>query len=194
MAQLVFDTPWWLPAVLAGLGIYLFWTGNRRQESRVRSAGLGFLAAAVAVLVVSYFVDTALEKAVTRSKQLVRSVEQRDWATMKSILPPGVSLDVLGFAELYGNRDQLIEAARRAVDQYRVKNVRILSTSAEETETLISVTMTIISEQDATLGRPITTNWKFEWQRRGKDWTLEQIHCLKIGDMTGERAARQFPR
>ena len=34
MANLLFDAPWWLPTLLAGLGIFLFWTGNRRQESK----------------------------------------------------------------------------------------------------------------------------------------------------------------
>jgi hypothetical protein len=54
--------------------------------------------------------------------------------------------------------------------------------------------MLIMSEQDFTQGRPITTSWKFEWQRSGDAWALEQITCLKIADMTGERAARQFPQ
>ena len=40
MAQLLFDAPWWLPIGLAFFGIVLFWNGNRRQESKVRNAGL----------------------------------------------------------------------------------------------------------------------------------------------------------
>ena len=194
MAELIFDAPWWLPTLLAGVGVVLFWTGNRRQEIRVRNAGLGFLAATIAVAALSYLVATDLEKCVTKSKQLVYSVEKRDWATMKSLLDPGVSLSVLGFTELYVNRDEILDAAQRGVDEQGVKNVRILSTTAERTDTLISVTLSIMSEQDRTQGYPITTSWKFEWQRNGKSWSLQRITCLRIANMTGENAGRQFPR
>ena len=194
MAELIFDAPWWLPTLLAGVGVVLFWTGNSRQEIRVRNAGLGFLAATIAVAALSYLVSTDLEKCVTKSKQLVYSVEKRDWATMKSLLDPGVSLSVLGFTELYVNRDEILDAAQRGVDEQGVKNVRILSTTAERTDTLISVTLSIMSEQDRTQGYPITTSWKFEWQRNGKSWSLQRITCLRIANMTGENAGRQFPR
>ncbi|MEO6436945.1 MAG: nuclear transport factor 2 family protein [Tepidisphaeraceae bacterium] len=194
MRELIFHTPWWLPTVLAGIGVFLFWTGNRGREWKVRTAGLALLAAAAVLMALSYIIDTDLEKAVTGSKQLVYSVEKRDWATMKSILDPSVSLSVLGASELYGNRDEMIDAAQRAVDQYGVKNIRILSTDAEQTDTLISVTMTLMSEQDFTRGYPITTSWKFEWQPAGKEWTLVRITCLKIANTSGEQASRQFPR
>src|SRR2546428_12009870 len=57
MANLFFDAPWWLPTILAGLGIFLFWTGNLRQESKVRNAGTGLALAAVAGRRLSYFID-----------------------------------------------------------------------------------------------------------------------------------------
>jgi hypothetical protein len=194
MTELLFDTPWWLPTILAGLGIYLFWSGNRRQESKVRNGGLLLLAAAVGALLLSYFIDTPKETAVKRSRTLVRSVEARDWTTLRANLDPTVSLSVLGFNVLYENRDDLVDAARRGVDQYGVKNVHILSTEAEQTESLISVTMSIMSEQDTTMGRPVPTSWKLEWQRSGNDWTLVRVTCIRIGNLTGEAAAHQFPR
>jgi hypothetical protein len=193
MANLLFDAPWWLPTILAGLGIFLFWTGNRRQESKVRNAGTGFLLAAVAVLLLSYFIDTDVEKAVKRSRTLVNSVEARDWTTLRNSMGPNVSLGMLGATDRYVKREEIVGGAKAAVEQYGVKNVHILSTSTEETDQLISVTMTVISEQDITMGRPITTSWKLEYQRSGKDWPLERITCIKIANLTGEAAARQFP-
>jgi hypothetical protein len=194
MARLLFDAPWWLPTILAGLGIYLFWTGNRRQESKVRNAGLLMIAATVGVLLVSHFVDTDLEKAVKQSKLLVKSVEARDWPTMRSTMDPGVSLGVLGAFDRYGNRDQIVQGATDAVEQYGVKNIRILSTTSEQTEQLITVTMTVMSEQDVTSGRPITTSWKMQFQKSGKEWPLIRIDCINIAGRTGDEAARQFPR
>jgi len=193
MSELLFDTPWWLPTILAGLGLYCFWSGNRRQEAKVRNAGFALLAAAVGVLLLSYFVDTPRETAVRRSKTLVRSVEAREWATLKANLDPGVSLSVLGFNVLYENRDDLIKGAQLGVEKYGVRNVHVLSTEAEQTESLISVNMSIVSEQESTMGRPVPTSWRLEWQRSGKDWTLVRITCIKIGSLTGETAARQFP-
>src|SRR5262245_35944747 len=94
MSRLLFDTPWWLPTILAGLGVFLFWTGNQRQEKNVRFAGLGMLLAALAVMLLSYFVDTDVEKAVKAAKGMVYAVEQRDWTKLRNILAPNTSLGV----------------------------------------------------------------------------------------------------
>lgn len=194
MARLLFDAPWWLPTLLAFLGVALFWNGNRRSESKVRNAGLLFVLAAVAVMALSYFVDTDVERAANQSKALVRAVEQRDWATLKTTLDPQTSLHVLGGIELYGSRDEIIAAAQRAVDRYGLRNVRILNTSAEQTDTVILVTMFIMSEQDTAAVNTITTTWQFEWQQLGEAWSLVRITNIRIGNMQGEAAARQFPR
>ena len=194
MRELLFDAPWWLPAVLAFLGIALFWNGNRRQEAKVRNAGLLFLLGAVLVLAVSHFVDTDLEKATKDSKALVYAVEQRDWAKMKVILDPLASLSVSDSLQLYGTRDQIIDAATRAVDEHGLKNVHILSVTPQQTDTLINITMTIASEQDRTQGRPITTTWQFEWQQSGNTWSLVRLINLSIANMRGDEAAKQFPR
>jgi hypothetical protein len=194
VARLLFDAPWWLPTLLAFLGVALFWNGNRRQDTKLRNVGLLILLAAVGVIAISHFVDTDVEKAVKQSKQLVRAVEQRDWATLKTVLSPNTSLRVLGGTEIYATRDEIIAGATKAVDRYGLKNVRILSTSAEQTDTVINITMTIMSEQDFTGGRPITTTWLFEWQQSGESWSLVQITNVKIGNMQGDEAGRRFPR
>ena len=194
MSELLFDTPWWLPTILAGVGIYCFWSGNRRQESKVRNAGLALWAAAVGVLLLSYFVDTPKELAVKRSKTLVRSVEARDWTKLRNAMDPNVTLGVLGAMDRYGNRDQIVQGAKLAVDQYGLKNMHILSTTAEQTSQLINVTMTIISEQDFTQGRPITTSWRLQFQQSGKEWPLVRIDCIDIAGRSGDEAARHFPQ
>jgi hypothetical protein len=194
MARLLFDTPWWLPTILAGLGVFLFWTGNQRQEKNVRIAGFGLILAALAVMVLSYLVDTDVEKAVKAAKGMVYAVEQRDWTKLRNILAPKTSLGVFNAAELYADRNEIVTAAQKAVDQYGLKNVHVLSTTPEASNELISVTMTVMSEQEFTSGRPITTNWRMEWQRSGNSWVLVRITCIQIGNLSGENAERQFPR
>ena len=188
MARLLFDAPWWLPTVLVFLGVALFWNGNRRSETKVRNAGLLFVLAALAVIAVSHFIDTDTERAAKQSAALVRAVEKRDWATLKTTMDPNTSLHVLGGVQLYDSRDEIIEAAQKAVDQHGLKNVRMLSTTSEQTDTLITITMFLMSEQDTTGGRPITTTWQFEWQQSGDTWSLVRITNIKIGNMSGEES------
>lgn len=192
--NLLFDAPWWLPTVLAFVGIALFWNANRRTDIKLRNVAIGLILAAVAVLAISHFVDTDLEKATKNSKKLVYGVEKHDWAAVKGILSPTTSLHQLGGGEIYGTRDEIIGGAKVAVDQYGLKNVHIISTTPEQTDTVINVTMTVMSEQDFTGGRPITTEWQFEWQQSGETWSLVRITNVKIGNMRGDAAGRQFPR
>src|SRR4051812_12349549 len=114
MANLLFDTPWWLPTLLVGVGIVLFWNGNRRQETKLRNIGLLLVAAAAGMMAVSYLVDTPLEKAVKQTKLLVNSVETSDWTAMRSILGANTQLSVLGGPAVYESRDEIVDAAKRA--------------------------------------------------------------------------------
>ena len=194
MADLLFDTPWWLPTLLAGVGIVLFFNGNRRQEAQVRNIGLALVAAAAVLLTVSYLVDTPLEKAVKETKRLVRAIEAQDWNTLRSILDPNTSVSVMGAYQVYGTRDQIVDGAKRAYDRYGIKNVKIFSTDARRDDTLISINMTLLSDHDAIGGRTINTNWDFEWQQSGDDWHLVRIINQKIGNLRGDSAGQQFPR
>src|SRR5688572_16280892 len=126
MTDLLFDTPWWLPALIAGVGIVVFVTGNKRVENRVRYAGLGILLLAVALVVVSYLVETPNEVAERRSRELVHAFEQRDWAAMTSILDPGAIVTVPN-ATVYKNRDDIIANAKLAHERYHFKSVNVLS-------------------------------------------------------------------
>ena len=192
--SLLFDAPWWLPTTLAFLGIALFWNGNRRTDVKLRNVGMALLLAAVAVLAISHFVDTDLEKATKQSKKLVYAVEKRDWATMKTILDPACSLSIMGAFELYDTRDQIIAAAQDGVDRHGLKTVHILSTTAEQTDSLITITMSCASEHETTMGRPIPSTWQFEWQQNGDTWSLVRIICQKVANQSGEAAGNQFPR
>jgi len=193
MIDLLFDTPWWLPTLLAGARVVLFWHGNRSQETKRRNAGLLCLLLAAVVCTLSYLVDTDVEKAQKKSKQLAHAVDQRDWTTVKNILAPQTALSMSSARTVYANRDEILYGAKAAVERYGVKNLRILSSTAEKTDTVITVTMTIYTEHEALMGRPITTTWQFDWQQTGKNWDLERITCIKIGNTTGEEAQRQFP-
>jgi hypothetical protein len=194
MKNLLFDTPWWLPTLLAGAGIVLFWNGNRRQEARLRSIGLLLIALCAVVLTVSYLVDTDLEKCVKQSRRLVYAVEQQDWAGMKTILDPNVTVTVFNGGPIYNNRAETINAAQDGVNWWGVKNVRVLGTDAEQTDTLITVRMAVLSDHDKAGVPTINTKWELEWQQTGDAWSLVRITCLQIGNLTGESAGRQFPR
>lgn len=173
MSELLFDAPWWLPALIAGLGVGLFIIGNNRQETRIRAAGIILIALAMLALGVSYLVDTPREQVIGKTRRLVQSVETRDWPTMTTLLDPRCSL------EKYGNRDQIVKAAQEVCEQFNVKSIRITSLVAEQTDSLFTVTLNVLSEQDLTLGRPYPTSWQLGWQKSASGWLLRTIKVLE---------------
>jgi hypothetical protein len=194
MKELLFHTPWWLPTTIAGVGLVLFISGNSRQEARVRLAGTLLLAGAILLMVVSFFVDTDIEWAVKQTKALVRAIEKRDWGKAKAIMDPKTNLRVLNTFTVYNNGDDIIRGASEGVERYGLKNVIITSTRAEQADTVITVDMDVITEQEATMGRPLPSSWQFVWQESSNGWYLAQIINIKIAEATGEKARAQFPR
>ncbi len=193
MQDFLFNTPWWAPVAISAVGIFVFLSGNRRHGTKVRNAGLAIALGAMLLAGVGYYIDTPLERAEKGTRQFVRSVIAKDANTLRGLMDPKARLTVLSAATPYQDREQIISGALAAVDQYGIKGANILSLDAEQVDTSINVTISVLSDQDATFGRPITTSWQFEWLKTAEGWRLFGITCLRIGDMEGDAASRQFP-
>jgi hypothetical protein len=192
MTELLFDPPWYLPAVVAALGIYLFIHGNRRQDSKIRAVGAGVALLAVALFSVGRVMETDREIAERRSRAVVDAVEKHDWNGLRNLLDPKASVAVPN-GVVYSNRDVIVGGAQAATEQFGVKNIRILSLTSRQDDTMITVDIDALSDQGMT-GQPFPTSWQFEWQELSGGWTLMRIVCLKIGQETGEGLRRTFPQ
>ena len=191
---LLFDTPWWLPTAIVTVGAVVFYSANKRQEGRLRTVGIGVVLLGVVLAAVSYFVDTDLEKAVKRTKQLVGAFEKKEWETMRSLLHPKASLGILNFpATLYNDRDTIVAKAKEASEKYNFKRVMVTGTEARQDQTLITVTINVISEQDGPVGT-VTSTWQFDWQETADGWYLYDIRAVQIGRMESQQIAPKFPR
>jgi hypothetical protein len=193
MSELLFDTPWWLPAVIAAAGVVLFVTGNRRVENRLRLAGVSVICIAILLTAVSYFVDTPRETAERRSRELVDAFERGDFPAMAAILHPTTAVTVLNNT-VYASRDQIIENAKEAYQRYGFKSVNVLISNSEQVQTTITVTMTLLSEQSNAYVNTLTSEWQFEWKKTAEGWILTEVRALKIGNASGEQAQGMFPK
>jgi predicted PurR-regulated permease PerM len=191
MTDPIFDTPWWLPVLIAGVGAVLFVTGNKRVEGKLRNAGLAVIALAMLLVAVSYFVDTPVETAVKRTKQFVAAFDTQDWATFGSI-PDEHTLVSLHSLRLYLGRDQIVEAGKSGYQRYGFKSANVLTTSAERVDSTITVTITVLTTEGQ-IGRPINSEWQFEWQESAEGWGLAEIRALQIGQQRGEGMKGLFP-
>ncbi len=192
MTDLLFDPPWYLPAAIAVLGIYLFIHGNRRQDAKVRAVGVGVALLAVALFFVGRVMETDREIAEKRSRQVVAAVEKHDWDALRALLDPKASVAVPNGA-VYSNRDLIVGGAQMATERFGLKNIRVLSLTSRQDDTMITVDIDALSDQGMT-GQPFPTSWQFEWQELSGGWTLMRIVCLKIGQETGEGLRRSFPQ
>lgn len=191
MTDLLFDTPWWLPALIGAAGVVLFITGNNRLERKVKYAGLAVIAAAVVLMAVSYFVETPVEMAERRSGELVDAFERADWPAMRAILDPTAAVSLLNFP-VYGNRDEIIERASEAHTQYGFRSVNVLRMNSERADTVITVGLSLLSDQDA-VGRTLPSEWQFVWQETADGWSLVEVRALEIGNRSGDELRGMFP-
>lgn len=185
MTELLFDTPLWLPATIVAAGVLLFWMGNVRLEKKLRNTGAGLLAAAVLLLVISFVMDTPREKVMKQTRQLVESVEKRDWPTMQQLLDPRCTLDK------YNNREEIVAAAQTAVDRFEIKNITVTSLDAKQDAASITVHLNLFSELNISMGRPVPTSWELDWQKSSGQWLLRNVSVLESMQAGSQRAVKE---
>jgi|SRR5579884_4262840 len=193
MSDLLFDTPWWLPTIIAFVGVILFVTGNRRQKTGVRTAGTAVLAAAVLLILVSYFVDTDKEKCLNGTRKLVQSVEQGDWKTFDSLLDPQATLELGGQSVLNG-RDEITKAARAGVERAGLKSATITHKEAKQDGPLVTVSMRVFTTQDLSMGRPLDSDWELDWQQSNGQWLVRRIREVQVQGVSSQQLQRELPR
>lgn len=188
MNDLLFDVPWWIPTLLAIVAIALFVNGNRRQELKIRNAGVGLLLLAIGWALLSYFVDTDKEKVEKAMRQLPQDVVDEKWDAFKSELMPSVGLSIANGPST-GSADTLTNYARTMAAFVKLKSAVVRHLTLEQDGTYIIVHCDMISTQDS-LAPLETSSWQFDWQQTTQGWKIQQIRLLSIRDVPTDMLAR----
>jgi hypothetical protein len=183
---MAFHSPWWLWLGLAGLGLFLIYNGNQRSERRLILVGVIALVASLSMELVNYLVVTDTERCESLSRQVVAQAVAQHWDAVSALMNPDTSFEVMGEPRdgLF-DRAQILQTLQRQIPRYGVTAANITSTDASQQDSLVEITLSIQTVQDATLGRPIPSTWQFQWTRTTDSWTLQRIVLLTIGGRDG---------
>ena len=188
MKDFLFDAPLWVLCVLVAAGIAIWWAGNNRVDKPMKRIGLLVLLAGIALALTSFVFDTDAEKVTRKTEQLVDSINARDWKTFESILDPRTSFTI------YKNRDDIVAGAKLTTDAIGLKSARITGMNVDKKDTVITIDLKALSEQDRTMGRPILSEWRFDWQNFGTGWKLMTITPLRSDQVSAEEIQRNLSR
>src|SRR5688572_7149199 len=181
----LFHTPWWLPTIFLVVGAVVFYVANNRLDRRNRTIGLIILSLGVLVGVISYFVNTDLEKAEDNTRAIVKAVDEKNWDGLKALLDRSTSVSIAGAVTLYRGPDQIATKAKEASDRYGFKSVDVTGMNSRQDQSLITISVGVISVQDA-VGAPIPSRWEFDYNQASDGWYLNEIRAIEIGRQSGE--------
>lgn len=185
MLDYLFDVPWWLPTMLISVGGIVAFTGMQRLEKKVIRGGAAILLAGVLVGMISYFVDTDVEKAVRRTQQLVASASSKDWTTFQSLIDPQTSVYSLK------GPTEVTAAAREMAERFNVDKARITGTEVTQKDTVIVVSIRVYSEQR---GMSALSDWRLEFQNQGLGWILYNVSALSNEQINADRIREALSR
>ena len=191
LTDYLFNTPWWLPAILLVVGAVVFYVANGRLDRRNRTIGMVILSLGVGIGVVSYFVETDLEKAETHTKNVVSAVDRQDWDALRTLLDRNTSVGIANAVTLYRGPDQVAGKAKEASEKYGFKSVNVTGMTSHQDQTLITIGIGVVSVQDA-VGAPITSRWEFDYLQASDGWFLNEIRAIEIGRSQGEQMEHMF--
>jgi hypothetical protein len=169
MTDWLFDTPWWILAGLLVAAIALFVAGNNRQDAALKRLAAAAVGLAVVLFAVSYFVDTPKEVVAKRTRALVSAVENRDAKALEQLLHPAAHFVSLG-------KSDIVRIASKAMDTYRIKDVRIASMDVRSTgDTIVAVFQVGSNVEVQGFGGNVPTQWQITWEKLGDQWLARGI-------------------
>ncbi|MDB5291881.1 MAG: hypothetical protein JWL69_3122 [Phycisphaerales bacterium] len=194
MSDLLFDVPWWIPILLAAIGIALFLRGNAQQKSNVRTMGLAVFALAVGWFLLSYFVDTDKEKAQKGTKVLLQSVVDGDWTKFQSMLTAQASVTVLGQSTGITGAEDVKQMAKTGAETIHLTGASMRSSETEQDGAFIQVKAQIVSIEEFPQAPTMPSTWQFTWENTPAGWRVREIQLIKLHDLTPEQMKQVMPK
>jgi hypothetical protein len=193
MSDLLFDVPWWLPALLGLIGLALFWKANNAQKSRPRQVGLALLVIAVAWGLLSGFVDTDKEKAEKGTKQLLSAVVNGDWAIFRSKLQPNAGFRIQGNPTSANGPEEITEFAKAGAEKIHLRSASLQHTETLQTGPLITITANIFSTQELPGAPTMNSNFEFDWEQSTSGWKVKEIRMTKLNGVEMREVGQFLP-
>jgi len=177
MTQYLFDTPYWLLALIAVIGVALLISANTRQEKRLGRAGALVLFVGVILFLLSYIVETDKETVRKRTRELAAAVENKDTRALDRLLHPGANI-----AGSPLTKPEILDMIPRQVDRYQISNIRLSPEEPRQLSTgLIEITATITADARGVGAAGSTpTDWQFAWIKTPEGWRLRDIRPIKF--------------
>lgn len=183
MNDLLFAVPWWIPTLLAAIGLATAYNGSNRQAKQIRNIGLGLIALALMWGLVSYLVDTDKEKVEKGTREFVACAVAADWPKFKSYLDAEAALITRAGGPRMQGADLLTSIARGTSEAIALKSATFRQMKVEQTsDKLITATFTVLTTQEAAGAGIEHSTWQFDWESTKDGWKIHEIHFI---DMNG---------
>lgn len=186
MYESLFSPSIWLPPLVLAVAAVIFVVGNNRVHQPTRLAGVGLAVVALVWIAAAYFVQTPVEQAVSRTKQIIASVEKSDWAGLAASLDGATTLAVLR------GPSQISTVTQEVADRYGLKDITVLRTDAvvaPPQRDIVVTANTLVEGAHAT-----TFRIQFTYSRRADGLLLQSIRPLEVNGQSLDNVQRYLPR
>jgi len=165
----IYETPWWLPAALALVGIVVLWAAKDRREKKLIYTGGGLVALAGIIALVSYLLESDRECVERQTKETIQAIANRQWPPLDSLLHDDIAIGALR------GRQAVIQTARFAVEAADLRSVRVTSVATRQNTAGYASQVQIYA--DFRNGNAIS-NWDFKWEKTPGGWRLREAIFL----------------
>jgi hypothetical protein len=175
--------PWLIIIAVFLIGICTLVWGNLNAKAGVRTAGVLMTSLAVLLVAVRYMVDTDAERCELRTRNLVKSVDQKNWARMKTLLDADTVVDANGketWPKFTGPAD-ISDGAKGLAEKSGLKTVFLVGVKTEQTVTQITCMINVAIQADEAMGETVVSQWEFDYLPAGDAWDLRTIKLINIG-------------
>jgi hypothetical protein len=186
MTDLLLSPPWWLYCSIIAIGLFVWVSGNKRIDPRSRWIGIGIIALGAAMAVMSFLIETDVQKVNRQSKELVQAVVDQNWDKFKSLLAPDARFSIEGLPPRSRSRDDLLAGTKFAVAKYGLRSAGANIEETKKQDYIITTTIHVFSTGDLDPGHPMPSRWQFDWIKTPDGhWVISDIRALEIGNAKG---------
>jgi predicted PurR-regulated permease PerM len=189
--EFVLHPPLWAAVFLVIVGFAVFVIATRRLDRTLGRVGIGLLLLGILAGIVGWFFPSERAQMETRTRDMVAAINASDWQKLQTFIDLQTTLATPSQSIISG-KGNITNLTKHVCRTFGVKSVSVYRISSIRTETLITVTVGVYSEQDISQGRPIFSNLQLDFAQNGNDWVLQTITILSVDQRSGDEIANHL--